>query len=358
MLFVVGGRLREVHFPAILQNGEWDEIKTLSGLPDKARPELDDSIGYCRQLLLDSKEKYGTLWDNALAALREAERASLDASHNILTDEFFDALSIGLDGQETIPLKEVQAIRGWLKRILEDKRKFLDWCDKAHKRVHYRARTGEKTGRTSLFVLVQLLNGILYRYMVDVISTGQLMRDGRNSLQYVTKVCVIAQPDLLEPRRAEKIIRKPKDRAEQRVKKVIEEVLKEHNLGGQTYQMQDWGELIPDWIPAKKLSLRSTGIRVYFRKQVKSLQWLIRPSSRTPLSSFPVMYPTEPFIPKDVARRQSKVKLPREIGNISEDARLTLVFSGQRPESFRYAGIRAEILFPSQVKTRPHNNNE
>ncbi len=215
----------------------------------------------------------------------------------------------------------MQAIRKWLRRISEEKRKLLDWCDKAQERVHYKGRTGQKTGRTSLFVLVQLLNGILNRYMGDVISTGKRSTGERNFLKYVIKVCIIAKPDLLEPwraekkarvpiDRAEKTVRFPIDRAEGRVKKVIEAVLKEYYAEQQTYPMQDWEALIPDWVPAKKLSLRNSGIGVYFRRQGTSSEWLIRPSRRTPLSSFPVMFPPKPFVPKDVARRQSKARTP------------------------------------------------
>jgi hypothetical protein len=68
MLFVVGGRLREVHFPKILENGDWNEIKILSGLRDVARSEICDSIGYCRELQLDSKKSMGNsgtmLWQH------------------------------------------------------------------------------------------------------------------------------------------------------------------------------------------------------------------------------------------------------------------------------------------------------
>ena len=59
MLFIVGGRFREVHFqtPKIFDD-EWDKIVQLSGLPPdsrSARSELQDYVGLYRELRFDAQ---------------------------------------------------------------------------------------------------------------------------------------------------------------------------------------------------------------------------------------------------------------------------------------------------------------
>jgi hypothetical protein len=76
MLFVIGGELRDVHFPPAIKDDDWPEIERLSGLPPKARSELDEYIGFCRQLRNDATLKYHDRWFKALSAVIQAEEES------------------------------------------------------------------------------------------------------------------------------------------------------------------------------------------------------------------------------------------------------------------------------------------
>jgi hypothetical protein len=136
MLFIVGGEIREVHFPPVIKDEQWSKIAELSGLPPEARPELDDYIGFYRELRLDAQAKYGPLWKEVRRA-RAMEVKSRETLKALISNEnIFFALAIGLDGQEKIPAREVAIIRRWLTDSLEEKTKVLGWYDKALTRLH------------------------------------------------------------------------------------------------------------------------------------------------------------------------------------------------------------------------------
>jgi hypothetical protein len=261
---------------------------------------------------------------------RQAEAAckkALDAT--ISKADFLNALAIGLDGQEKISPKELEVICKWLKRMSKEKETLISWYDKAQQRLHYE-KTGEKTGRTSLRVLVQLLNGILRKYTGDIISTGKGGKGERNYFDYVSKVCVIAKPGLLERRRAEKedIVIKPMDRAKRRVKRVIEEFLRDYNSEQDVNVIEGWEQLMPGWKSAKKLSLRTSGVRLDFMKAGIFNKWRLELTNRAHPSVWPVMFPLEPFISRDVARRQSKLRhLPDNVWTTPVKGKMRLVFS-------------------------------
>ena len=91
LLFVVGGELREVHFPPAIKDEERAELEKLLTLPPKVRSELDDYIGFCRELRADATGEFGDRWFNKLSAVMKAEEDSkkaLDAM--IAKPAFFD----------------------------------------------------------------------------------------------------------------------------------------------------------------------------------------------------------------------------------------------------------------------------
>lgn len=297
MLFVIGGELREVRFPNnAIKDADWIKFQQLSGLPLKARFVLNEYIGFCRELRADATRKFGGRWFNKLSAVIQAELGSKRTLDNVIAEsEFFDALAMGLDGQERIPVKELKVIRKWLKHVSAEKQRSLDWYKKALQRVHH-GRTGQKTGRTALVALVQAINDCLLSYTSNRISTGS-----GDLLEFVVKVCVIAFPELLDPDRKEKVVSKPYDRAERKVRKAIEQVLKHYLAGENSEKLNDWQHLMPDWKPATKLVLEGKGVQIYFCKGRKARQLLIKSNSS-------VIFPLEPFVSDKVAARQSKMK--------------------------------------------------
>ena len=76
-----------------------------------------------------------------------------------------------------IPATELQLIREYLKRASAEKQRLVNWYKNALERVHH-DRTGQKTGRTALVVLVQALNRCLIHYTGRPISTGARKLNG------------------------------------------------------------------------------------------------------------------------------------------------------------------------------------
>ncbi len=122
MLFVVGGKIQEVHYEPVISDDQWTTISELSGPPADARIQLDDCIAYCRELRQDAKEQCGEAWEYALSKVRDAEAKCKKMLENVISNskgnrkistkaDFFDALAMGLDGQEKIPPREIQVIR-------------------------------------------------------------------------------------------------------------------------------------------------------------------------------------------------------------------------------------------------------
>jgi hypothetical protein len=301
MLFVIGGELREVNFPQVFKDEEWTELEKLLPLPLNARSTLDEYVGFRRELRDDATREFGDHWFNKLSAAIEAEEGSKKALDAMIAEPaFFDALAMGLDGQSKIPATEVQSIREYLKRASAEKQRLVNWYNNALKRVHH-DRTGQKTGRTALVVLVQALNRCLIRYTGRPISTGK-----GNLMQFVVKVCIIAFPSLLEPDRKETAPRKkPYDRAERRVRKVIEQVLKDHLANEQSEEIIDWQDLVPDWKPATRLVLEAKGVHIYFCKDGDRREWQVENTQALNL-----IFPIEPFVSDEIAVQQSKMDNP------------------------------------------------
>ena len=300
MLFLIGGELRQVHFPQVIKDEEWTELEKLLTLPLNARSTLDEYVGFCRELRDDATREFGDRWFKKLSAAIEAEEGSkkvLDAM--IAEPGFFDALAIGLDGQSKIPATELQSIREYLKRASAEKQRLVNWYNNAVKRVHH-DRTGQKTGRTALVVLVQALNRCLIRFTGRPISTGK-----GNLMQFVVKVCIIVFPSLLDPDRKEMAPRKkPYDRAERRVRKVIEH-LKDHLANEQSEEIIDWQDLVPDWKPATRLVLEAKGVHIYFCKDRNRVEWQVKNTQALNL-----IFPIEPFVSDEIAVQQSKMDDP------------------------------------------------
>jgi len=250
MLFIIGGELREKHFSKTITDEDWLEIEKLSGLPPQARSEIDEMIGYCRELRCDASRKYKDLWFDKLSAVMEVETASKKALDDMIGQpDFFKALAMGLDGQVQIPDKELQLIREWLKRTSKQKQRLLDWYREAQNRVHH-FRTGQRTGRTALVELVTRLNEPLLHH------TGKRISAGKTNLKFAVKVCTIAFPDLQKPYRKERRARSPYERAEHRikyeraerkVKKAIEQFVNERANDEGLDRISNWQDLIPGW---------------------------------------------------------------------------------------------------------------
>lgn len=296
MLFLIGGELRERLYPPVIKEADWKTIEKLSGLPEKARHEIDDYIGYCRELRHDVTRQSGDYWFDKLSAVIHAEKSSKNVLDRMIANRrFFEALATGLDGQEQIPANELQLIRDWLKRLSAEKARLLDWYAKARQRVHH-GRTGQRTGRTALFVFVRGINHLLLDYTKRPISTA------KKSMEFLVQVCKIAFPDLVDRVRKEKESTE-EDRAYRRVKKVVEQVLKEHNDNDHTEPMVGWQHLIPGWKPADHLDIDDKRVRVYFHKDGDNTEWRIK--QKTP-DAIGVIYPDEPFVSDEIASRRAK----------------------------------------------------
>ena len=299
MLFVVGGKIQEVHYEPVISDDQWTTISELLGLPDEARVQLDDYIGYCRELRQDAKEQCGEVWQDALSKVRNAEDKCKKTLENVISNskgsrkisqtDFFDALAMGLDGQEKIPPRELQVIKDWLKHIAEEKERLVDWYDKALARFHYYERTGKKTGRTSLVTLVRFLNDLLLSRTGERISTGKGSGRGRNYFEYVFQACLIAFPD---------IALKSKGAQISRIKKAIEKVLKEYLATERTDEIDLWEHLMPGWKEANSLSIYDSkrGIRIEYRGEDGSFEWSVKSTDQTPRSA--IKLPDVPYIPK------------------------------------------------------------
>lgn len=305
MLFVIGGELREVRFPEEIEDQEWNEIEIISGLPPEARSELNDYIGYCRQLREDSTRTFEDEWFDALKAASNAEKTSKKSLDDMISkSEFFDALAMGLDGQERMPAEELKSIRAWLERVSADKQRLLDWYQKAIDRVHHR-RTGQKTGRLALAMLVSDINSCLVRH------TGKRISTATSTLKLIVKLCVIAFPDLRmpDPKRKEKSRSKRDDRAFRRIKKIIEQVLKGYSMGDKWDEISQWQHLIPGWKPISSLQLHGDGIEIYFRSLGDYSGQLVVKSPPSRKGSA-LIFPMVPFASPEVRARQSRMKPP------------------------------------------------
>jgi hypothetical protein len=280
MLFIVGGEIREVHFPPVIKDEQWSKIANLSGLPPEnreARYEIDDYIGYYQELQLDAQVKYGTVW-NEVRRARDVEIKSRDTLDAMISNaNFLSALAIGLDGQEKIPEGEVEVIREWLKGLCKEKNIFVDWYDKALRRLHHYEQTGPKTGRNSLLTLVWLLNGLLIKY------TGKRISRAKRTFECVWEVCQIANPVF---------VRNP-CAGRKTVDEVVREVVMKVRANWYTCEVGSWEELMPNWKEPNELSIEDEklGIKVKFDRLGDAFHWDISTSPRTPRNASPIFCP-------------------------------------------------------------------
>jgi hypothetical protein len=79
VLFIVGNRLRRVRFDSEKLSAEqWTTISELTGLPEKAKVELEDCIGFYRALRNDARQHYGDIAQGIMAYKRREERTVHD----------------------------------------------------------------------------------------------------------------------------------------------------------------------------------------------------------------------------------------------------------------------------------------
>jgi hypothetical protein len=242
VLFVVGNRLRQIRFDSErLSPEQWARIADLTGFPDKAKAELEDYIGFYRSLRNDGRQHYGNV-AKRIKAVRGWEAVALKGLTNLMSSrEFFPALAMGIEHQVQIFDGELELIREWLKHACEEKKKLLDWYDKALTRLGRSKRVP-----SSLFNLVRLLNGLFQKH------TNQRISSGKNdpAFTYVLEVCRIAEPKLL----------KKKDKGVNTVhevtKRVVTEIIEGEVLFA--FDIEGWGHLIPYWIPTTKVCVRDS----------------------------------------------------------------------------------------------------
>jgi hypothetical protein len=76
VLLVVGDRLRQIRFDSEkLSPEQWARIVDLTGLPEKAKAELEDYIGFYRSLRNDGRQHYGNVAER-IKAVRGWEAAA------------------------------------------------------------------------------------------------------------------------------------------------------------------------------------------------------------------------------------------------------------------------------------------
>jgi hypothetical protein len=242
VLFVVGNRLRQIRFDSEkLSPEQWARIVDLTGLPEKAKAELEDCIGFYRALRNDGRQHYGNV-AKRIKAVRDWEAAALKGLTNLMSSrEFFPALAMGIEHQVHIFDEELELIREWLKHACEEKKKLLDWYDKALTRLGRSKRVP-----SSLFNLVRLLNGLLQKYTNQRISSGK--KDP--AFTYVLEVCGIAEPELL--RKKDKRIRT----VHEVTKRVVTELIDSEGLVA--IDIEGWGHLIPYWMPTNKVCVHDS----------------------------------------------------------------------------------------------------
>jgi hypothetical protein len=242
VLFVVGNRLRQIRFDSEkLSPEQWDTIAGLTRFPEKAKAELEDYIGFYRSLRNDARQQYGSV-SKRIKKVRHWEQEALRGLTNLMSSrEFFPAIAMGIEHQVLIFDEELALIREWLKHTCEEKKKLLDWYDKALKRLGRSKRVP-----SSLFNLVRLLNGLFYKYTHQRISTGKT----DDAFKYVLEVCRIAEPKL----------REKEDKGINTVHEVTKRVVTEVIEGevAFAFDIEGWGHLIPYWRPTTKICIHDS----------------------------------------------------------------------------------------------------
>jgi hypothetical protein len=240
VLFIVGNRLRRVRFdPEKLSSQQWTRISELTGLPEKAKVELEGLLGFYRELRKDARQHYGGVAQTIMTFKNREKQTVHDLTNLISSKQFLPAITMGLVHQVPIFDEEFELIRRWLERTREEKRKLLKWYDNALTRVH-RSKTRVPS---SLFNLVRLLNSLLQEY------TGRRISSGRKdpTFTYVLEVSRIAEPELLTK----------KDQGQRSIHEAAKRVITEINEGATlfTFDIEGWGHLIPSWVKVNDISV-------------------------------------------------------------------------------------------------------
>jgi hypothetical protein len=240
VLFIVGNRLRRVRFDSEkLSSQQWTRISELTGLPEKAKIELEGLLGFYRELRNDARQHYGDVAQTIMTFKKREEQTVHDLTNLISSKQFLPAITMGLVHQVPIFDEEFELIRRWLERTCEEKLKLLKWYDNALTRVH-RSKTRVPS---SLFNLVRLLNSLLQKY------TGLSISSGRKdpTFTYVLEVCRIAEPELLTRT----------DQGQSSIHEVAKRVVTEINEGASpfTFDIEGWGHLIPSWVEVNDISV-------------------------------------------------------------------------------------------------------
>jgi hypothetical protein len=239
VLFIVGNRVRQVPFGSEkLSPAQWAKIAEFTesaestGLPEKAKAQLEDYIGFYRAMRNDSRQYYGDVAQTIAVFKKREEQTLIDLNNLMSGTEPLPAITMGIEHQVPIFDEELELIRNYLKQASEQKRKLLDWYDKALTRLH----RPETRVPSSLFNLVRLLNSLLQQH------TGRRISSGRNdpAFLYVLEACRIAEPELLTK----------KNEGDSTIHEVTKRVVTEINEGGSqlAFDIQGWGDLIPYWV--------------------------------------------------------------------------------------------------------------
>ena len=244
MLFVVGNRLLQVRFDSEkLSPEQWARITELTGLPAKAKAELEDYIGFYRALRSDARQHYGNVSER-VEKVRKWEATALRGLTKLMASkDFFPAIAMGVEYQVNIFDEELELIREWLKQTCEQKRKLLDWYGKALTRLRRSNRVP-----SSLFNLIRLLNTLLYRYTGERISSGKK----NPAFSYVLEVCNIAEPQL----------RTKKGKGINTVHEVTKRVVTQIISDMPGIEIEGWGHLIPYWVPTKDVFVRDPARKI------------------------------------------------------------------------------------------------
>jgi len=294
MLFVIGGRLRRINHPACVTDQQWNEIVTLSGLPQEARAAIDDYIGLYRDLRRDAQGEYPALWKQAVDVMEEEIKSKEKLCALRDDPNFFSALRMGIDGQDKIPETELTVMLLWLDSILKEKNELMKWLDNALDRLHHvretndaeqssqapRHRGKRKPSRDSLMILVRLLSILLHRYTGKKLSRGTKRESEKPSL-YVRKICQIANPQLRD------------GTINQAIKETVTELAAHESSAG----IGTWEKLMPGWKPATHFRDSLLGVEVEFDNTRGTFQWSMKIGGKTPRNELPISHPFEPFAP-------------------------------------------------------------
>jgi hypothetical protein len=240
VLFIVGNCVRQVRFDSEkLSPEQWAKIAELTELPEKAKAQLEDYIGFYRAMRNDSRQQYGNV-AQTIAVFKKREEQTLKDLNNLMSGrQLLPAIAMGIEHQVPIFDEELELIRKWLEQASEQKRKLLDWYDKALTRLH-RSKTRVPS---SLFNLVRLLNSLLQQH------TSRRISSGRNdpAFMYVLEVCKIAEPELLTK----------KEEGYSAIHEAAKRVVTEINEGESRleFDIEGWGDSIPYWVERNDISV-------------------------------------------------------------------------------------------------------